>query len=106
MPMPALGGWTRQRKKEGRAVFWGAVAVSTKQDAMGAIAAGAAAAENRITRSTTAKLTNVHVSSDGAIGAIGGDVTVSATAAGTIDAFTLGIAGSVSSGATLAVGAA
>ena len=79
----------------------GALAVSTDSDAAAAVAAGAAVAENRITRTTTAKLENVLISSDGASGKIAGDVDVSATASGDIRAFTLGISGAVSTGATV-----
>jgi hypothetical protein len=79
----------------------GALAVSTDSDAAAAVAAGAAVAENRITRTTTAKLESVRISSDGATGKIAGDVDVSAAASGDIRAFTLGISGAVSTGATV-----
>ncbi|WP_108257940.1 beta strand repeat-containing protein [Mangrovicoccus ximenensis] len=84
----------------------GALGVSADSSALGAVTAGASAAENKITRATTAALQGAHVSSDGGTGAISGGVTVSAATTSSIDAFTLGIAGSLSTGGDLAFGAA
>ncbi|MGD8330585.1 MAG: hypothetical protein PVJ49_14220, partial [Acidobacteriota bacterium] len=77
----------------------GALAVSLNGGDLGAIAIGAAAAENHITRTTTAALQNVDATA-------AGNVAVSATATGTISAFTLGIAGALSGEGPLAAAGA
>ncbi|MGD8418987.1 MAG: hypothetical protein PVJ78_01070, partial [Gammaproteobacteria bacterium] len=72
----------------------GALAISSGSGGdVGAVAAGAAAAVNRITKTTEAKL----VGADTSLGSVG-NVAVEANSTGTISAFTLGISGSLNAG--------
>ncbi|MFC1895392.1 LEPR-XLL domain-containing protein, partial [Thermodesulfobacteriota bacterium] len=90
----------------------GALAVSTgdgegNSGDFGAIAVGAAAARNEITKTTTSELQNVDVTGESAPDTpITTDVSVTASSTGSINAFTLGIAGSYTDSGSLALSGA
>ena len=65
----------------------GALAVASNGGDVGAIAIGAAAAQNEINAPTIAAIRDANVTGD--------DVTVEATSTAVIDAFTLGVAGAI-----------
>jgi hypothetical protein len=76
----------------------GALSISTKGGDLGAIAIGAAAAQNESVKTTMAALNDVTAS--------GADVSVSASSTATIAAFTLGIAAALTNSGKLALAGA